>query len=485
MNVRFDPMTGQPIYEEPTGFDPMTGQPVYEQPNPDTERAPKKGFAPKKWIPVIGAVVVLIILVLFLIPGIILGKNGRILEAAYNTVKKQGEFVQAVDLKSVINQDQYAVNTDLSIYGVSVIANVDVNKKTKQASTHGEVMYAGFGTDFSAYVDANEIQVRVPDLMERTFLYNYNEPATGMLPQLLAKGGMDLNEVNDAIRLVFHAEESTVDTKKMQKILKKEFQDLEFEKAVEGNFMVNGKDHKCKGYKLELNQDVYNNWIDAFQEIVEECNLEDSAAWGRITAETNTTAYFDELRQEVAGIEKSYVTVYIYRKQIAAIEFINSERECVRIELQGGDYPTQNWRVVDEQNDAVIFEQKSQINNSEEEMEWYAENILCGKLTYDSKSGDLLIRLGEADDSVSFDGNLKRQGKELSLTVDNIQVADMSVSVRGTVALTDHAKIEKLSEEGRVFDLGRANEAEWIELGVELVAKIKGLGLDSILDNFF
>lgn len=96
--MQFDPMTGEPIEEQPTGgFDPMTGEPIGQTTQQAGSFDPMTGAPvtqkPKSKVPVVvGAVAGVVVLVVLLVfggikSGLFLGKSGKVLLAANQYIK--------------------------------------------------------------------------------------------------------------------------------------------------------------------------------------------------------------------------------------------------------------------------------------------------------------------------------------------------------------------------------------------------------------
>ncbi len=112
----FDPMTGEPIgqtTQQSGGFcDPMTGAPVTQK--------------PKSKVPVIvGAVAGVIVLVFLLVfggikSGLFLGKSGKVLLAANNTLKKMPHFVETLEPMLGLVEDEFTVEFSAKADGVKI-----------------------------------------------------------------------------------------------------------------------------------------------------------------------------------------------------------------------------------------------------------------------------------------------------------------------------------------------------------------------------
>ena len=202
--------------------------------------------------------------------------------------------------------------------------------------------------------------------------------------------------------------------------------------------------------------------FDMLSKVVENYSESYKELMATMGEEYDLNDYFNELKSEAGLIGRIYVRVYLYKGELAAVEVENYERDIVRLELLGGNYRTQNWRIVDGITNIIYMEQESSIKGKKEEFVWFSGNDRLGEIEYDRKTGALEIQIGDYKyTDLIFSGTFLKKKGQYVLEIDDIQAGSERIDLRGTISFSDKPKIEKPGDGGKVFDIGNASEAEW------------------------
>lgn len=97
MEMKYDPMTGEPVPKENSQmrFDPMTGKPMGEPQAQKVKKVHRKMGKGKKALVVLASLVVLLAVTFCGIhSGVFLGKSGKVLVAAVNTLIESAQLLQ-------------------------------------------------------------------------------------------------------------------------------------------------------------------------------------------------------------------------------------------------------------------------------------------------------------------------------------------------------------------------------------------------------
>ena len=466
----FDPMTGQPIYgqpqqtAQPTGFDPMTGQPIYGQPQ-QAAPAPqekKKGKVPVIILSVIAGVVVLALLaVVGVKSGLFLSKGNKVAIATANTLSETPQLIKDLSPIMAVTSGTFAVTGNFEMDDVAVEGTVSVDKT--EVSAHGYASIDDFPEiDFAAEVTPKGIKAQSKAISDLVFIYNTADDKEDSFIAEMA-GEDTLEMLDDALTALGEATEPTDFSKDLTQLIVAEYGELEFEKAKEKEFEVNGKDVKCKGYTVEVTEDNIMNIVDGMEDILDE-------TYGDILKEAGISAkdITREIEYEIEGMDDIELTFYLYKSKLAAV-IAEVDRSKLEIEFQGGDYRMQNVVVSADRRD--IMEIKGETEDSVETLELLVWDEEVFTYEYDTKSGDLVVELDEGFYEV--EANIQAKGNSVTVTLQDFYTEDSYVGemmnladINCSVTFTDGAK--KASFSGEEFNVGTADEDDFYDLIEEL-----------------
>lgn len=466
----YDPMTGQPIYgqpqqtAQPTGFDPMTGQPIYGQPQ-QAAPAPqekKKGKVPVIILSVIAGVVVLALLaVVGVKSGLFLSKGNKVAIATANTLSETPQLIKDLSPIMAATSGTFAVTGNFEMDDVAVEGTVSVDKT--EVSAHGYASIDDFPEiDFAAEVTPKGIKAQSKAISDLVFIYNTaDDKEDSFIAEMAGEDSLEM--LDDALTALGEATEPTDFSKELTQLIVAEYGELEFEKAKEKEFEVNGKDVKCKGYTVEVTEDNIMNIVDGMEDILDE-------TYGDILKEAGVSAkdITREIEYEIEGMDDIELTFYLYKNKLAAV-IAEVDRSKLEIEFQGGDYRMQNVVVSADRMD--ILEIKGETEDSVETLELLVWDEEVFTYEYDTKSGDLVVELD--DGFYEVEANIQAKGNSVTVTLQDFYTEDSYVGemmnladINCSVTFTDGAK--KASFSGEEFNVGTADEDDFYDLIEEL-----------------
>ena len=466
----YDPMTGQPIYgqpqqtAQPTGFDPMTGQPIYGQPQ-QAAPAPqekKKGKVPVIILSVIAGVVVLALLaVVGVKSGLFLSKGNKVAIATANTLSETPQLIKDLSPIMAVTSGTFALTGNFEMDDVAVEGSVSVDKT--EVSAHGFASIDDFPEiDFAAEVTPKGIKAQSKAISDLVFIYNTaDDKEDSFIAEMAGEDSLEM--LDDALTALGEATEPTDFSKELTQLIVAEYGELEFEKAKEKEFEVNGKDVKCKGYTVEVTEDNIMNIVDGMEDILDE-------TYGDILKEAGVSAkdITREIEYEIEGMDDIELTFYLYKSKLAAV-IAEVDRSKLEIEFQGGDYRMQNVVVSADRRD--IMEIKGETEDSVETLELLVWDEEVFTYEYDTKSGDLVVELD--DGFYEVEANIQAKGNSVTVTLQDFYTEDSYVGemmnladINCSVTFTDGAK--KASFSGEEFNVGTADEDDFYDLIEEL-----------------
>ena len=481
----FDPMTGEPIgqaaqEEQPTGgFDPMTGEPIGQTTQQAGGFDPMTGAPvtqkPKSKVPVVvGAVAGVVVLVVLLVfggikSGLFLGKSGKVLLAANNTLKKMPHFVETLEPMLGLVEDEFTVEFSAKAEGVKIGGSFINASKQKQVTAKLE--YGGESIEGLAGVDSNSLKFQVPDLSKKLFVYNYKKENSGYIVDLI--GDEYIDTLNSSLeQLVSGSKDTDKAQKDVTNVVMKELKSLKFQSAAKEEFTVNDKDVMCKGYTTTITganiwniiDGSYQAMLDNYQSVGEAVDV---FSYGDIESELSY------LENKLDNMEDVVVTFYIYKNQLAAIVVEDDDFEDdLQLCFEGGDYRLQN---ITFKSGSYRISMKGSDDGTKEKFklrEKYGTDAYdIGSFEYNYESGKYKI---EVDGEV-LSGKLYKEGRTLNLSIDGqYDIPDMDFAV------TRGAKLQKFS--GDEFDIGNADADDLYDLLDDITDELSDF--DYLIDLF-
>ena len=461
---KFDPMTGKMLNQNAgTGrFDPMTGKPVQEK-----NRGGKKGI--KIACGIAAGLVAIVVLLINLVPRIIFGSNYAVVRAASHTFL-QNNLIENMNMADIAAGGKYTVTVDGKAKGLDVSMTAAADIPGKEMSVEGKASVMGLGADFAMKMDDKEMLLQVPQISKSTYLYSYAEKKSGFLIDLLEDEGIDVQEFDEALRNIFSTDQERDVAKIFANATKEVLKLVEFEKSDKREVRIDEKSRSCQGYTMHMGEDFVLDVCDIYEDATDEyiktmsAMYESARLGGLDSLEDSFSDLFDEIRDAAEDADCD-LTVYVYKKQIAAV-LVKTDRDEMVLELHGGNTPWENM-TLESENYGTVMELTGSVNDDTERMELEVDGTSLMEYSYNYKNGDLEVEIGPDYDELRFEGNMQRSGKDFTFELDRLTVDDERQDFSMSVHLKKGADIVKISKED-VVDLGNIGRGEWEDLFEEL-----------------
>ena len=458
MNERPDNTTGQPQQNTPVQpqmrFDPNTGQPIYQNENnmqanmaftPVPPMQPQK----KKTGKIIGIAAGVVLVggvgaFAAVKSGIFASKTARVMTAFSNTF---GEEKILQDWKETGTDfgEAYTVETKLNVKGAQITCE---GRRDKERMQMDLAVNAGIvSVDGSLELAKDALKLSVPMLDSHMFVYHYNEKADGYLGSLAKED--EIEQYNKTFRQIYQMVSGSgkkIDTLPLLKAVKDEYESLKLTDAPEKTFTIDGKEQKCKGYEATFGKENLTPIID----VIEESQVLSEEQMNELYGTSNP---FDEWRNNIKEMKDLDSTIYIYKDKLASIELSN-ETDSVEWQFLGGNTRMENMKVLS--NEVTVLEVKGETSGESHTAEFVAEEESVAKLTYTDK-GAFDFESEATDYPVHIKGSLDMKKDGLSCKIDELKVQDTSMT--GTYEIKKGVQMKEMT--GDVFDVNTADETEW------------------------
>lgn len=572
----FDPETGKPLAQgenKPALFDPETGEPLKqaaEQPDlfdPETGRlisgSGKMPVSPKSKRPlIIGAAAAGICAAAAIAAiaggGLFKSQKDIVADAVTEIVKTadDGFLEDTFGIKELrklaaegsvhtgvsVELDELPMLGTLGSGSGSIEFSRDVGSNAVLLNGSAELANMELG-NVMLYMDDKKIAAAMPEFLDQVFTLNYGAELDKQIDDsyLAEFIGMEEEDAEFAAALMADANQMLAGKKKRFDLA--EIYDrykettkaadnlknaLEIEKADKKTFKVDGKDQKCKGYKVGVPKKAIAEFAKAAGKFIvsdeqikenEIAYITDLLTAGRMIsgshyddardwAEAQTDELIDMLKaggDEVEDFVKDYMddlelVLYVDKKGHAvylAVETSVNAYQVYDIEaeftLAGGAVPTKSLDGsidITSKGDSLRLDiEKTEKTTNDR---WTSETEIKCTTAYDSvkltlstdynrKSGDFEAEAGVSSGSMRVSAGLEggvtdyKKGKSLTVEVDSINLKGPFASFKG---LSGGFFIEPLSSslkapEGEAFDIVAADRADWEEVGKELYSQIE------------
>lgn len=463
MEMRFDPMTGEPINPQPQENDAQTQEAEAQKTdaqgiNAGTQQPPYMPQTPadapknKNWIKglaIAGGTVVVVAVAAVAVKNAMIGKGGKVIIAAANTFKDTPTIIKESNLASaaeLLAKGKYTVTASFDVSGDGFEGKLVSTPKEKQLSGYLDI--DGISADGVVGISDTELKAYIPLISDDTYVYNFEDDnQEGYLVDLIEDSGIDIEDVNNALRQVTSIEEKAADksTRQLEKDLLKEFNSLNWEKADAKSCRVDGKTRKVKGYKVEVTGDDVESMVEILEDYYKN-QLDDMDYLRDFNLDVDDIEdMFDEIYDLCGYMDDVDLELYIYKNKLAAV-YVDDGSNTGEILFEGGDYRLQNVECSFENDyDDISFEIAGSSKGSVENLEFIMDGDTVFELEYDSKSGDFTA----GNDYDYVDGSLKKNGKGFDFSVDYDEL-NLSLS------MTADTKLEKY--EGDEIDVTELDE---------------------------
>lgn len=498
VQMGFDGSTGAPKYEVvvQNGFNGETGRPVYVLKTapvnmPFMSATPKKqntagmgSFGNKTKSPfnlktiliAAGSVIAvgIVVLILFL-TGVFMSPMQKVLLASYNTLQEDTFGNVLLNMMSLSGSDDvtvdYKINVDSDGTNVKLSGNGSVDLDKKQLSVGTEVSAAGVNQSVQVYYDDSVILLNAPDLVDDVFKYDYTKKNNGYIADMISQnteGSIeDVNIILSSFWKIYDKRDKL--NSEITSRLKDAADDLTFEKTDSKKFEVDGKDRKCKGYRMVITGRDVKAFMDCYSEANKDVYGDDYdeilRAVGRLTGEDISDISMDDLDYGIPNMDEVELYFYIYKNRLAAVE-VEVDGEKVSIRFEGGD--TRTSRIVISADGEKLIKESS-IEDSVEEGTIEVEDEVVLKYSYDIKSGEMKLS-PQGEDPVKFTV-FAEKGKEARLEYAGEVGWDSWLDLMLTIS-----KGSRISKpEGETVDLGELSEDDIMGYVMDVISNVGNL----------
>lgn len=472
--AQFCPNCGNRVEQVPApGAEQMSAPETGQMPVPVEKQIPASvaGWMPgknKRGLAYAGIGAAALLLLALVVAGaynLILGKGGRLLAAIDATAKEAPLLVEDLrDAQEILSGDQFLVGVEAGMDDGSLKGEFRNGKKDKQIyiSVHNEE-YDNLA--FLCGVHAGVLRASAEGL-DYAFFYDPKQKNEGFLSEDFRE--KELERLNGLLEgITSDGMSAKAIRKNAASAMKKEFRSLDFEKAAARSWKVNGKERKCKGYQVALDEDDIIRFWEAFSEATQK----------DVRGETKDMVeeVLDVVLDEVKDLDfDTNLSFYLYKGKLAAVVMENDYTQ-IRVEFRGGDYRMQNIVVVVE-NDYFSEEMTiSSARKGKTETTTIAVDDEEISIVYNAKSGEVSIASEMYGERYSIEGVYKHSGSEVSYTLDHIAAGGSELDVRNlTIYARKNPGIEKYK--GEKFDLGNASLEDFEKLAEDMEDYIDAAG---------
>lgn len=456
MEQKFDTMTGEPLGQkkEEQKFNVM----------PETEIKQGKKFP--KWLKIGGIAVAGVAVIVFatvnIAPRIILGKNYKIVKAAKNHFERN-HLMENLDSSKILTSGNY----NLQISGNFEENEIEVcfanNLSANQMSLEGKISSGEIGAEGIIYVDDEQVLISAPDVIDEVIRYGYREKLDGDLEDVMRYAGVDLDEINDMLESIFSDEKGNDFETELKKTSLAVIKNMNFKKADKKEFEINGKDKKCTGYELLVDEDLVTMICDAYEDVWDDYKGQIEIL-NKFTGAGVDEEIFDYMRERAEYMEGE-LAVYLYKNKIAAITY-EVDGEEMTVEFHGGNTPWENTTVLI--NDDEVMELTGDVKNQKETATLEMDGSTVMEYEYDYKSGNFEFETPVLEISA----NLNKSGSDYIYKIEEITSYGYSADVELEITLSEGAKISQIKEKD-VFDIGNADYLDIIEFISDIESRQK------------
>lgn len=483
--MRFDPMTGEPIKNDTVqvaSFD-STGSMEYV---PETKK--KKGLL----IGIIIAVAVILLAVAGIFAFMFFGGNPKATvtkactKTFANLANGENKLLTALNIKEFAEMKEFTLSFDLEVENTWYEEKISCDGSMSKTA---DAIYLEGGLDLSdveniPYLegsflwDSEKMAVGSP-LLKNYFTYYYTQDVDGIISDYIEDNGIDVDDVNKYISkvydIVFSDKNNLESVDELTKELKEIYDQMEIKKADSKTFTINDKESKCKGYTLIITEKDMEKFVDCYKgfmknyydeslnELLEEVSGE--------SLEDAIDEMFEDFEDSIEDMDDIKINFYIYKGALAAIE-TKADGTKLSWVFQGGDYPAQNMTV-------KVDDNKLQISGSSDgdketvKIKADGEEVLSYK--FNSKTGALSIKALDGYNEVELEGiTISNDGKEFSIDIEDLEIED-EYEINTKISLKSGASIEEMS--GKEFNLNEASTADLMKLYEDEYSTLQDLGL--------
>jgi len=460
--INFDPLTGEPIKRnEFSSKQENIEQNNQFSPIPSDVNPPQNN---KFFLIAALAVVAVLVLCLLFLSGLFMSDKQKVARAIRETFDYETEIGKiGKNILNILETENYTSNVGLtgnefgfiSMQSIvegkdkQIVLNLDIDQIPKISAKIG--------------IDNKNLKLEIPELSDKLLVYSYKEDKRGAITQYL--DDETLESLDKRLEELYNGDSKTVSdefnielNKELNECIKEHSEELEFEKVDASVFEVDGKEVKCKGYRVDVDNefilDFYDDITDIYIGKMEDELSEIDDVTGRDLEDS-----FEELRDVIKEIPDMNITFYIYKNQLAAVlsDIDDSEYNDIDIFFEGGDYRAQN--IVIKSDDEEVFALKGS-NKADKEIyiiDICEEEIF--RLDYNIENNTIKLEGNFDEDKFVADINVDSSSKYVEFKINNLEISDESIGMV-TFRIEKGGNIQEYVNT-QEFDIGSATEADF------------------------
>lgn len=436
-------------------FDPITGEPV--------KKKRKKIFL---IVGIVAAFLLVLTTLVYMFEYSEWGKKRIVFNSLTNTFQVN-TLMGVIDTSNIASDGMFTVEVDGEYEGVDFEMGFVTDLVEKQEYVEMAILdeYSGFSSQI--WLNEDEIEIYIPEMAEKKFIYNYNDTHEGYIQVLAGDYGLDLEEVDDALRSLlpdmkeFEAE-NQMNAVEMSGEMFRIISEMEFDKVDSKECKINHEDYKCKGYKTIITEKDAMALVDMYEEFLPVQYSETSDFGDLIGLKGETLAeQLESLRELFEDMEDIELTFYVHKNQIAEV-FMESDG-TLTMQIFGGNQPLDNYRVeIEVEDESVVLEKEGETREDEVAAEYLIDDERIFEYTYEYD--DMIFEIGIGNEETGeyyFEGEIDVIEDEINVMIDEIKIDSIEIDAEMEICISDECEIEKKPTQIDTFDVGRALQSDW------------------------
>lgn len=416
----------------------------------------------------------------------------KVSKAIWNTLNEDTLYPVISKTYEITDTDTYSVEATVSTtvedYAVDINMNAAVDCANGKMSADGYVGVGGLLSEATKiYYDDTKLRIKLPELTDLVFEYNYNKDNEGLLAEMMDEAD-DFSEKEFNSYLI----STSVLMKEKDRISKLYNGKLAeiYDKAVVNRidsreFDIDGKKVKAVGYTLRLDRNDIEELLNLQEEtfkkvysaaISEAYDSMDTLPLESIIGDFTKDDIVDMLSDEIVDNTNMDINIYIYDKKVAALE-VESLNLNMSIYLNGGSNRTSNMVVELKEGNKKASEtikRTSSMSGSKETGTIEFEDMQLN-YEYDTESGEYSVNVSELEEFIiDFNGEYLIVDDDSTIKFKfKTKLDDSSIQLDGK--LKGGAEVTPI--EGESFDIGEAGLMDYLGLLAELKDKLGFLSM--------
>lgn len=409
--------------------------------------------------------------------GFLLPPRYKVAYAAYKTFKSDNLASTLVEASSITGSDELTceMSGKVNVAVASVEIDMDAACKKSEGTVYadGSVGIGGISQDVQFYFDNSKVQIAAPGVVDKVLEYDYTADNDGYIAEYIKSNTSgdirDINDIFSAISLLIKGNSNY--SEKVNKGLRKVYNNIQFKKTDSQIFEVDGKDRKCAGYIMTITGEnmkelslVYSEASDAAYGDARNQLAEALSALTGTEISLDDTVNYDDF-------EDIEVTFYLYGGKLAAVKS-GGDDGTITVKFEGGDTRTANMEIVIDNGDSVVtYARESTVKDGKEEGSILRDDKVLCTYEYDKEDGEFEI---SPTDTSKVKGTFVVDSKsQLTFSFDG-NIEELNLGIKVDMIIKKGADIKEI--DGNTLDVGTATMDDFVNLVKGIVSKINMFG---------